>query len=468
MEDHPSYPEPKNVWGAKYWGVLHNIAASYPDKPTRTQKAKMKELITNLIENIPCEDCKVHAKKYIKTHKIKVTNKQELSKYLCNFHNNVNERLGKPIVECKTILSKDEDCNDCKVTLADTPMMDNTSPIIPPVIQDVNFKPLDDAYLKVIEEICAKYGVPMPKVVFNEPCPVNSNNSCIEMKKDGSDARIYINRHAATWETIGNELGHYVKAKKGDLAGALDEATISREAYLAVEEYKKKQAGIVSNINIMDTKVPEKAVILQDTPFEDDNNDDFGDLFGSEEKDISSGIEKAEASTDKGGVFDFLDSYYKPIGDVVGISAKDLNDANTPEIIGYTTDALQDMFLSPLGTVAVNVLSGIAMYSVPILIPDLPSRDKKLLAEIGSHKFWSLIRYANPQVNKVAYAQAAQAGSAFQRMDMNGMISAFLSTPGASANPLVKAQPMVAKSAGLNTPRTVQMGSKGAYFVNGV
>jgi hypothetical protein len=458
LEDHPSYPEPKNVWGSKFWGVFHNIAANYPDKPTRTQKAKMKDLIANLIDNIPCEECKIHAKKYIKTHKINVKNKRELSKFLCNFHNDVNERLGKPIVECNTILEGGEDCNECKITLADTPAK----------IENIDFKPLDDAYLQIIKEICNKYGVPMPQVIFNEPCPVNSNNSCIEMKKDGSDAKIYINRHAATWETIGNELGHYIKARKGDLSGALDEATISREAYQAVEEYKKKQAGIVSNINIMEDKVPvNKKVILQDTPFGEDE-DDFGDIFGgSSESDLSSSIEKAE-KPDKGGVFDFLDSYYKPIADLTGISAKDLNDANTPEIIGYTTDALQDMFLSPLGTVAVNVLSGIAMYSVPILMSDLPSRDKKLLAEIGSHKFWSLIRYANPQVNKIAYAQAAQAGAALQRMDINGIMSAFLSTPGNSAP--AKVSPTAAaipKAMGVNSPPVINK-LKSSYFVNGV
>lgn len=449
LQDH-KYPSDKATWGNAYWVTLHNVAANYPDKPTRTQQTKIKELITGLIENIPCDECKVHAKKYIKIHKIKAKNKQELSKYLCNFHNNVNERLGKPIVECKTILDA-EACNDCTVTLQDTPTISN-----------VDFKPIDDAYLSVISEICDKHGVPMPQVVFNEPCPVNERNSCIEMKKDGSDAKIYINRHAATWETIGNELGHYIKAKKGDLAGAMDEATISKEAYLAVEEYKKKQATNINNYSNMEGGNDRKErLILQDTPFDD--LDDF-DVFGSSESEPVPVKMDTTESEDKGGAFDFLDMYYKPVADLTGISAQALNDANTPEIIGYTTDALQDMFLSPLGTVAVNVLSGVLMYSVPILMPDLGKRDKKLLAEIGSHKFWSIIRYANPQVNRIAYSQAAQAGQALARADVNGIVSAFVQSPAAAVKP-----PMaVPKSMGLNTPKNVAMTQKGAYFVNGL
>ena len=68
-------------WAHACWGWLHtaNMTA---------------ETVTLVAEILPCIICKIHMKRYIQQHAIT----EPVSSWLHSFHNDVNERLGKPLV----------------------------------------------------------------------------------------------------------------------------------------------------------------------------------------------------------------------------------------------------------------------------------------------------------------------------------------------------------------------------------
>lgn len=89
-------------WGPVLWSLLHHI----PRKIQYVSNiARAIEFIQNFFIALPCAECHQHAKAYIMSHPIVLSNplnliisKYELSLYLFHFHNTVNLRLNKPIL----------------------------------------------------------------------------------------------------------------------------------------------------------------------------------------------------------------------------------------------------------------------------------------------------------------------------------------------------------------------------------
>ncbi|KAK9763487.1 Flavin-linked sulfhydryl oxidase of the mitochondrial IMS [Basidiobolus ranarum] len=76
------------------------MAAYYPDQPDNEQKANMKTLIKGFSKFYPCGYCATHLQEELKKNEPKVDNRSALSKWMCDIHNEVNERLGKPLFDC--------------------------------------------------------------------------------------------------------------------------------------------------------------------------------------------------------------------------------------------------------------------------------------------------------------------------------------------------------------------------------
>lgn len=86
--------------GRSTWTLLHSIAATYPDKPTKNQQDNLTQFMNSFSNLYPCFYCAEDFRQYIKKEKIKVTNRDEFGKWLCNAHNEVNVKLGKPKFDC--------------------------------------------------------------------------------------------------------------------------------------------------------------------------------------------------------------------------------------------------------------------------------------------------------------------------------------------------------------------------------
>lgn len=86
--------------GRATWTFLHTTAAYYPERPTPTQRANMLSLIRSLPMLYPCTHCASHLGENMKDHPPDVSGRLGLSKWLCERHNDVNERLGKDKFDC--------------------------------------------------------------------------------------------------------------------------------------------------------------------------------------------------------------------------------------------------------------------------------------------------------------------------------------------------------------------------------
>ena len=85
------------IWGPSFWYVIHIVADSAPDKLSKSQQTIYREFYEKLVEVLPCPICSVHAKKNIQEHPPVVTSRAELLKWTIDFHNKVNEQLGKRV-----------------------------------------------------------------------------------------------------------------------------------------------------------------------------------------------------------------------------------------------------------------------------------------------------------------------------------------------------------------------------------
>lgn len=87
--------------GRSTWTLLHSIAATYPENPTPEQKNYLKSFITLFSHLYPCFYCADDFRENIRKDEVKVGNRDEFGQWLCDQHNIVNEKLGKPKFDCK-------------------------------------------------------------------------------------------------------------------------------------------------------------------------------------------------------------------------------------------------------------------------------------------------------------------------------------------------------------------------------
>ncbi|CAL1715495.1 unnamed protein product [Somion occarium] len=97
----PDYcPPDVEQLGRATWTFLHTTAAYYPEKPTPTQRVNMLTLIRALPVLYPCTHCASHLGETMKEHPPDVSGRVGLSRWFCERHNEVNERLGKEKFDC--------------------------------------------------------------------------------------------------------------------------------------------------------------------------------------------------------------------------------------------------------------------------------------------------------------------------------------------------------------------------------
>ena len=89
--------------GRATWTFLHTTAAYYPEKPTPTQRVSMLSLLKSLPSLYPCGHCASHLGENMKENPPKVGSRFELSRWLCERHNDVNVRLGKEKFDCARV-----------------------------------------------------------------------------------------------------------------------------------------------------------------------------------------------------------------------------------------------------------------------------------------------------------------------------------------------------------------------------
>lgn len=93
----------REIWGPVLWNFLHTLASVSNRRDIYLLWNNYLKLTASII---PCSQCRLHMKQYIGTHVfvpkdwIKQTgaeNAAQIQKWLFTFHNDVNQRLGKPL-----------------------------------------------------------------------------------------------------------------------------------------------------------------------------------------------------------------------------------------------------------------------------------------------------------------------------------------------------------------------------------
>ena len=86
------------MWGPRGWRWLHSLAISFPRNPTARDRALARKQLADFIEKLPCKECRAHSAKYFADSPPDLTNSGTFQVWAWKFHNDVNKRLGKPLL----------------------------------------------------------------------------------------------------------------------------------------------------------------------------------------------------------------------------------------------------------------------------------------------------------------------------------------------------------------------------------
>ncbi|KAI1641617.1 ERV/ALR sulfhydryl oxidase domain-containing protein [Daldinia loculata] len=86
--------------GRSTWKFFHTMMARFPDKPTEDDSLALKTFIQLFARLYPCGDCARHFQKLLAQYPPQVSSRSAAAGWACFVHNQVNERLKKPIFDC--------------------------------------------------------------------------------------------------------------------------------------------------------------------------------------------------------------------------------------------------------------------------------------------------------------------------------------------------------------------------------
>ncbi|CAK9436309.1 uncharacterized protein LODBEIA_P08670 [Lodderomyces beijingensis] len=87
--------------GKSSWTLLHSIAATYPEEPTTKQQRDMKSFLSLFAGFYPCWYCGEDFTRFLEKNEPATSSQDQLGKWLCEAHNDVNVKLGKPKFDCQ-------------------------------------------------------------------------------------------------------------------------------------------------------------------------------------------------------------------------------------------------------------------------------------------------------------------------------------------------------------------------------
>jgi FAD-linked sulfhydryl oxidase len=96
-------PPDVNSLGRSTWTFLHTTAAYYPVQATPTQQTSMRSLLQSVGMFYPCTYCAGDFRERMKAVEPDVSGRAGLSRWLCERHNEVNQKLGKDDFSCDKV-----------------------------------------------------------------------------------------------------------------------------------------------------------------------------------------------------------------------------------------------------------------------------------------------------------------------------------------------------------------------------
>eukprot|EP00457_Paulinella_chromatophora_P013757 gb/GEZN01014094.1/.p1 GENE.gb/GEZN01014094.1/~~gb/GEZN01014094.1/.p1 ORF type:complete len:212 (+),score=20.04 gb/GEZN01014094.1/:84-719(+) len=100
---HSECPVNRKELGRSTWAFLHTLAAYYPEDPSETLQADIFRFMEIMARIYPCRYCSDRTVEELEINPPRVSNQKEFSVWMCEIHNEVNERMGKPIFDCSKV-----------------------------------------------------------------------------------------------------------------------------------------------------------------------------------------------------------------------------------------------------------------------------------------------------------------------------------------------------------------------------
>eukprot|EP00038_Savillea_parva_P027618 m.60646 g.60646 ORF g.60646 m.60646 type:complete len:164 (+) comp7966_c0_seq1:71-562(+) len=100
---HSECPVNRRELGRASWAYLHTLAAFYPDKPDEAHAKRMHEFMLSYARFYPCGYCADTTSEEMVRNPPRTETRQEFAQWMCEIHNEVNDRLGKPQFDCSKV-----------------------------------------------------------------------------------------------------------------------------------------------------------------------------------------------------------------------------------------------------------------------------------------------------------------------------------------------------------------------------
>lgn len=99
-EDRSDCPPDTAALGRSTWTFLHTAAAYYPPSAPLSTQIHMGNMISSLSLLYPCVPCATDFQEDVRENPPDLTGREAFSRWLCERHNAVNDKLGKPRFSC--------------------------------------------------------------------------------------------------------------------------------------------------------------------------------------------------------------------------------------------------------------------------------------------------------------------------------------------------------------------------------
>ena len=95
-------PPDVDTLGTHTWTLLHSLSAAYPAAATRPQQAEMAQFLALFARLYPCWVCADDFRAWMESpaNRPRLTGRAEFGRWMCDAHNAVNHKLGKPAFDC--------------------------------------------------------------------------------------------------------------------------------------------------------------------------------------------------------------------------------------------------------------------------------------------------------------------------------------------------------------------------------
>jgi Erv1 / Alr family len=381
----------KEIVGRSTWTLLHSIAAGVHDPPTSDEQSRITTIIRELSGTYPCVECRPGFS-YVEQTPPDFSSRASFERWLCSWHNAVSRHIGKNEIICdssKLHQAYQLGCEACKRVKT---MEDQTALILEaerdhtPLTKPESQRVVDI----VVSELCGRYGVPKPKILFEENVQFCPGTSCTiqDAKHPIETTHIYYNPSAFSLRTTAHEFYHY-------LASVLKPEEIKRKLGFSFQgdPDDEREADAFAFKVIDEIYSPTKVRLNRDSGIGSNG-------MPQQQQELETiKVMKQELTFMGGGVnapiFEKLSALYTMFEPYANLRAEDLNNIYSPEIFGTVFDVGYNVLLTPLGAVLSNVVSWLVLAALGSQ-RNLAYTDRYFLSEWAAYHGTRILRLADP------------------------------------------------------------------------